>query len=71
MVIRKAWDQVTLKAGGVIRKINESRLKDYKLAQDAKKLGISPIIAVGATAGLVIWLGNQALRSKRHVQGEY
>lgn len=71
MVVRKLWNRATLKATGVIRKINESKMKDWKISQDAKRLGVSPFLVVGATAGLGIWLANNALRSKRHVQGEY
>ena len=71
MVMRKLWSKAVEQGGGVIQRINNTRIKNWKICQSARRYGISPMVTVGVTAGLAIWLANQALRSKRHVQGEY
>jgi len=59
------------KVGGVIQQIHEAYFKKRQLMQMMKASGVNPMLAIGATAGLGLWLASSALNSKRHAQGEY
>lgn len=59
------------KSKGVVRNLNDSRLKKISLEKLTKALGAHKGLLIGGTAGLSLWLFANALSSKKNNQGDY